>query len=199
MRRSKAHIVDREPSRRASVARTFMNRGVHAEIYDGIDELRARPPEKGFVLAHQSEVEEQPSQLEQIIEIARAPVSVYSEDPILKKVVEAMLAGAIDYWKWPLSDTELEEALSNIEARGNKKGRQALKRTEARKAIATLSKRELQVLTGVFKGQTAKQISADLGSKVRTIEIQRATLYKKLNAQSASDAVRIAFLAGWGE
>lgn len=199
MRKFKAHIVDQDSKRRASVARAFMDHGVHAEIYDGIVELKARPPEQGFVLAHHSEAEGQPLEINKIIELVRTPVSVYSENPVLKNVVEAILAGAIDYLRWPLSESELEEAISNIEGRANRMAREALDRSEARNVIKKLSKRERQVLSGVINGQTAKQISAAIGTAVRTVEIQRAALYKKLNAKSASDAVRIALLAGWDE
>jgi DNA-binding NarL/FixJ family response regulator len=46
-----------------------------------------------------------------------------------------------------------------------------------------LSPRERQVLEGVSRGLTAKEIAKELGTATRTVENQRRTAYDKLGFQ----------------
>jgi two-component system response regulator FixJ len=61
--------------------------------------------------------------------------------------------------------------------------------------MATLSPREKDVLTGLIEGRANKQIAFDLGISPRTVEIYRANLMNKMQANSLSDLVRMALLA----
>ena len=62
-------------------------------------------------------------------------------------------------------------------------------------AFPTLSPREKDVLTGLIEGRANKQIAFDLGISPRTVEIYRANLMNKMQANSLSDLVRMALLA----
>jgi two-component system, LuxR family, response regulator FixJ len=68
-------------------------------------------------------------------------------------------------------------------------------RAEIEHRIATLSPREKDVLTGLIEGRANKQIAFDLGISPRTVEIYRANLMNKMQANSLSDLVRMALLA----
>ena len=46
------HILDRDITRRAAVSRTIMGLGMHAEVYEDVGELAARPPRSGVVMVH---------------------------------------------------------------------------------------------------------------------------------------------------
>jgi two-component system, LuxR family, response regulator FixJ len=51
------------------------------------------------------------------------------------------------------------------------------------------------VLTGLIEGRANKQIAFDLGISPRTVEIYRANLMTKMQADSLSDLVRMALIA----
>jgi two-component system response regulator FixJ len=62
--------------------------------------------------------------------------------------------------------------------------------------LAALSNRERQVLEGLVAGNANKTIAFDLGISPRTVEIYRANLMTKMAANSLSDLVRMAMVAG---
>ena len=62
--------------------------------------------------------------------------------------------------------------------------------------LAALSNRERQVLDGLVAGNANKIIAFDLGISPRTVEIYRANLMTKMEANSLSDLVRMAMMAG---
>lgn len=63
--------------------------------------------------------------------------------------------------------------------------------------LATLSKREWEVLGLLIDGQTNKQIARKLGLQEITVKIHVRNTYKKLAATNRADAVRIALRSGW--
>ena len=51
------------------------------------------------------------------------------------------------------------------------------------------------MLVGLVEGRANKQIAFDLGISPRTVEIYRANLMNKMQADSLSDLVRMALIA----
>lgn len=51
------------------------------------------------------------------------------------------------------------------------------------------------MLAGLIEGRANKQIAFDLGISPRTVEIYRANLMNKMQADSLSDLVRMALIA----
>lgn len=71
---------------------------------------------------------------------------------------------------------------------------------DAEKAIAqpdTLSEREHQVLVGVARGFSNKELAASLGLSVKTVETYRTRVAEKLGLRSRVDIVRYAAKQGW--
>jgi two-component system, LuxR family, response regulator FixJ len=62
--------------------------------------------------------------------------------------------------------------------------------------VASLSKRQRQVLLGLVAGHPNKTITFNLGISPRTVEIYRADVMTKMQAKSLSDLVRMALVAG---
>lgn len=62
-----------------------------------------------------------------------------------------------------------------------------------------LSARETEVLRAVARGYTNKEIAAQLGLSVKTIETHKANSMEKLELRSRSEAVRYALHQGWLE
>jgi two-component system, LuxR family, response regulator FixJ len=72
----------------------------------------------------------------------------------------------------------------------------ARKTAHAKAQIDVLSRRERQVLLCVMSGYSNKDTAKELGISSRTVEIHRGNMMGKLNAKSASDAVRLGMYAG---
>jgi two-component system response regulator FixJ len=62
--------------------------------------------------------------------------------------------------------------------------------------IATLSPRERQVMEGLIAGLSNKLIARDYDISPRTIEVYRANVMTKMQANSLSELVRLAMRAG---
>jgi DNA-binding CsgD family transcriptional regulator len=67
---------------------------------------------------------------------------------------------------------------------------------EAQRRIATLSRRERQVLDWLAQGSSNKLIARALDISPRTVEIHRANMMDKLGVQHSAEAVRLQCIAG---
>lgn len=59
-------------------------------------------------------------------------------------------------------------------------------------SLDSLSQREREVLAGVMRGCTNKQIGTELGISHRTVEIHRARLMRKLHVTTLVDLLAVA-------
>lgn len=60
-------------------------------------------------------------------------------------------------------------------------------------ALALLSAREREVLAGLVRGMTNKQVGLALGISHRTVEVHRAKLMRKVGARNLAALLDIAF------
>lgn len=124
------------------------------------------------------------------------PVIVITGHGDIALAVEAMKIGAIDFLEKPFEDDTLinavKSALNNVADTGKRNAELG----DIKEKLAALSNRERQVLEGLVAGQPNKTIAFDLGISPRTVEIYRANLMTKMAANSLSDLVRMAMLAG---
>jgi DNA-binding NarL/FixJ family response regulator len=67
----------------------------------------------------------------------------------------------------------------------------------APKGGATLTRRELQILLGVARGMTNKQIAAQLSRSVKTVDKHRANMMHKLALEDAGGVTRYAIANGY--
>ncbi|EIZ78687.1 response regulator receiver protein [Novosphingobium sp. Rr 2-17] len=110
--------------------------------------------------------------------------------------VQAWKLGALDFLEKPCDPNTLFEVVDRAFSTIERDHMTASVAENARNAIASLSARERDVLTGLIEGRANKVIAYDLNLSPRTVEIYRANLMDKLNVRSLSEALRIAFAAG---
>lgn len=126
------------------------------------------------------------------------PVIVLTGEADVPTAVEALKNGALDLIEKPYSAETIvaavRQALTQLEARSDLDSR----RNEAAERLAALSAREREVLDGVVRGLSNKEIARELGISPRTVEAYRANLMMKMDADSLSDLVRMAIEAGAG-
>ena len=127
------------------------------------------------------------------------PVIVMTGHGDVSVAVEAMKAGAVDFIEKPFEKSVLLAALDDGFGRIELSGRRAERAALAAIRLEALTPRERDVLRGLVDGLPNKTIGYDLGISPRTVEIHRAHLMTKLGVRSLSEALRIAFAAGWAE
>lgn len=65
--------------------------------------------------------------------------------------------------------------------------------------VLSITEREAEVLSGLIKGQSAREIAASLGIGARTVETYRNQLVAKFGARNATDLVARAIRSGFCE
>ncbi len=126
------------------------------------------------------------------------PVIVLTGHGDVSVAVQAMKGGAIDFLEKPFEKAALLEAVRRAFARLDDVDLRALESSEAEVRVAALTPREQEVLEGLANGLPNKTIAYDLGCSSRTVEVHRASLMAKLEVRNLSEALRIAFAAGFG-
>jgi FixJ family two-component response regulator len=110
--------------------------------------------------------------------------------------VRAMKAGAIDFLTKPVTDADLLAAIAHA-VQVDSENRHVSSELESINArLATLTPRELEVMTHVIAGRMNKQIAGDLGTVEKTIKVHRGRMMEKLSVRSVADLVRLAEKAG---
>jgi two-component system, LuxR family, response regulator FixJ len=105
--------------------------------------------------------------------------------------VEAMQHGAFDFLQKPFRDQDLLDRIQRAIAKDGER-RQALgERARIQAHLQSLTAREREVLDLMTQGKQNKAIAQDLGVSPRTIEIHRARVMEKMNAQSVAELVRM--------
>ncbi|MCW5745379.1 MAG: response regulator [Alphaproteobacteria bacterium] len=110
--------------------------------------------------------------------------------------VQAMKAGAVDFIQKPFKHDALLAAVRRAIEQCERRGRTVAEHGAETARLALLSGRERQVLSGLVAGHPNKVIAHQLQISPRTVEIYRARLMDKMQAQSLSELVRMAVLAG---
>ncbi|PCG12990.1 response regulator transcription factor [Sphingomonas adhaesiva] len=126
------------------------------------------------------------------------PVIILTGHGDVPIAVQAMKAGAIDFLEKPFDKATLLRALDTGFAIFDQHDAAAASAEEAKVRIAALTPREQDVLRGLADGLPNKTIAYDLGISPRTVEVHRANLMTKLEVHSLSEALRLAFAAGYG-
>ena len=119
-------------------------------------------------------------------------MSAYGDVPM---VVRAMKAGALNFLEKPCRDQQLWEAIQDG-LRWDAAHRQHLvQRVKIAHRLQRLTVGEQNVLRRLIEGKSNKTIAAELELSVRTIEVRRAKLMKKMKAESLAELIRLTLSA----
>jgi two-component system, LuxR family, response regulator FixJ len=124
------------------------------------------------------------------------PVIVITGHGDIQLAVEAMKLGAKDFIEKPIDDETLLASINSALDAGRKHAEEDAERAALLTAISSLTDRERDVLEGLVAGKPNKIIAFDLGISARTVEIYRANVMTKMEANSLAELVRMALLAG---
>ena len=126
------------------------------------------------------------------------PVIVLTGHGDVPVAVEAMKGGAIEFLEKPYEKKALVSAIENAFEQIDTQTAGDRRSKDAQAKLTALTPREKEVLECLVAGLTNKGIAQTLSISPRTVEIHRAHMMEKLDADSLSSALRLAFVAGLG-
>ncbi len=194
------HIIDDDDAVRESLSFLLGASGFTTHTYESAEAFLAALPnvENGCVISDVRMPGLSGIQLLQHLNESTAalPVILVTGHGDIPLAVEAMKLGAVDFLEKPFDDERILAALNGACRRAREAGAAATERAEIETRLAALTNRERQVLDGLVAGHPNKTIAFDLGISARTVEVYRANLMTKMQANSLSDLVRMALITG---
>ncbi len=128
--------------------------------------------------------------------VRRLPVIVMTGHGDVPLAVEAMKLGALDFLEKPFDDDRLIGMVETALSQGESSARGEAASAEMAARVASLTPRERQVMQGLVAGLSNKAIARDFDISPRTVEVYRANVMTKMQAQNLSELVRFAIRAG---
>jgi two-component system, LuxR family, response regulator FixJ len=192
-------IIDDDPAVRQSLTVLMRAMNLRAEAYESaqmfLDRFDASRPGcllvdvrmpgmSGLSLLEQFSRDEIP--------LPAIVMSAYGDVPT---AVRAMKAGAIDFLEKPCRDQQLWDAIQEALKWDAGQRQQTALRSEAVGRLQRLTPGEHDVLRSLTDGRSNKAIAAELKLSVRTIEVRRAKLMKKMMAESLAELIRLTLVA----
>jgi two-component system response regulator FixJ len=124
------------------------------------------------------------------------PVVIMTGHGDVPLAVEAMKLGAVDFLEKPFEDDRLIGMIEAAIRQAEPTAKSEAAALDIAARVATLSPRERQVMGGLVAGLSNKLIARDYDISPRTIEVYRANVMTKMQANSLSELVRLAMRAG---
>ena len=189
------HVIDDDAGVRQSLAFSLSTAGLAVRVYESaVAFLKALPHvQDGCIVTDIRMPEVDGLELQRKLKALKntMPVIVITGHGDVALAVEAMTAGAIDFIEKPFDDEGLLSTIRSALARHEGDRERGSRAAEVRARLALLSERERQVLDGLVAGKPNKVIAYDLGISARTVEIYRANVMTKMQADSLSSLVRM--------
>lgn len=191
-------VVDDDSSVLRSITALFESVGLEVLAFSHPQEvLKADPPRPGCLvldlrMPEMSGLEVYERLRERWEDVPTIFVTAHGE---VAAAVRAMKLGARDFLEKPFSYQDLLERVQ--EALASDETRQAAKadQDEIRRRMATLTRREVDVLRLIVKGLSSKMIADELGISMKTVEAHRTSTMQKMQARNAAELVRMALTA----
>jgi len=124
------------------------------------------------------------------------PVIIMTGHGDIRLAVEAMKQGAVDFLEKPFEDDRLIAMIDTALQQAQAEAKNEAATLDILSRVATLSPRERQVMDGLVAGFSNKVIAREYDISPRTIEVYRANVMTKMQANSLSELVRLAMRAG---
>jgi FixJ family two-component response regulator len=192
-------IVDDDAAVRDALSLLMRSADLASEAYPGarefLEKVAADRPGCLVLDVRMPEVDGLELQRQLAARGSRMPVIMLTGHGDVPMAVAALRAGALDFIPKPFDSkmllARIQEAIE-LDARTRKKH---LDRAAIQARLARLTPREKEVLDRIVDGLASKAIAAALGSRFNTVQNQRASILKKMQAESVADLVRMVMIA----
>ena len=120
-------------------------------------------------------------------------VSGHADVPI---VVRAFKAGAADFIEKPYNEQLLLDSVQQALNRAGSRQRQGAGQARVLERLERLTPREKDVLLPLVRGYTNREIAEQLGVSIKTIDLYRSRVMKRMQAEHLPELVGMAIAAG---
>ncbi len=124
------------------------------------------------------------------------PVIIVTQHGNVATAVTVMKQGAMDFIEKPFNDQVLLDCVHNALAEDAVRRRARARRRIIQRRFETLTPREQEVLKQVAEGLSNRQIADSLNLSRKTVEVHRAKVMQKMEAETLSQLIRMAMLMG---
>jgi two-component system response regulator FixJ len=194
------HVVDNDPAVRRSLERLLQTAGFKTAIYETPFALLETIPEltEGCILLDVRMPGMDGVELQRQLEMkgVRLPIILMTGLADVETAVQAMKSGAFDFLEKPFNDERLLKAIRAALTRRDGDGNTHA--IEAAQRLSRLTRREREVLGALAAGRSHKEIAYDLGISVRTVEVHRSRMLRRLGTRRLAEAIRLSIVAGMG-
>jgi len=104
--------------------------------------------------------------------------------------VSVLKKGAVDFIEKPFSDTDMLKLIDQCLASERENRERVRQDAAVAKRLDQLTGREMEVLELIIAGRLNKQIADDLGISIKTVEVHRARVMEKMEANSLAELVQ---------
>jgi len=119
------------------------------------------------------------------------PIIVTTSDAALSTAVHLMRNGAFDVLARPIDDAALVAAVAAALEEDEALARPRAQRAANEGRLATLTRREHEVLRHLMLGRLNKQIASDLGTALKTVKVHRGRVMQKMNVRTIVELTRL--------
>lgn len=194
------HVIDDDESFLRSMARRLGGHGYSVATYPSVAAflIREDQGQPGCVLTDLQMPGHDGFFLQQAIGRSPNPLPVVfvTGKGDIPTSVRAMRDGAEDFLTKRVQTPELIDAIERAMARDERERQERDQAGDARRKVASLSKRELQMLVGVVKGLQNRDMSELYGLSDRTVKYYRTLLTRRLDIYTSVDLARLVQDAG---
>lgn len=128
----------------------------------------------------------------------RLPVIIITGHGDVASAREAFRSAAIDFLEKPLDEMRLVQAIEEGFARQTVSADALRSKEQFARRLKELTPREHEVMEQVIAGRHNREIAEILGISVRTVEVHKARMMAKLEAENIPQLVRISLEIGHG-
>lgn len=122
---------------------------------------------------------------------AKLPIIIVSAHGDVPIAIQAMRAGALDFIEKPAQIEQLLEAVQMAGALLFDRRPFSIPKKIVAERLAKLTDREHEVLQYLLEGNLNKEIAANLGLSLRTVEVHRSRIREKMQARGIADLIRM--------
>lgn len=112
------------------------------------------------------------------------PVIIVAARADVAGAVEAMKAGAVEFFERPVNSDVLLRCVQYWMRQHRQELVRLATRAATRERLRRLSRREREVLNGVLNGMTNSEIAAELGISSKAIDLYRGNMMRKIEVSS---------------
>ena len=188
-------VVDDDSGVRNAMRILLTSVGIEATLYASAQEFLAayQPAQPGCLVLDIRMPGMSGLELQQQLNLRGAviPVIFMTGHGDIPMAVEAMQHGAFDFLQKPFRDQDLLDRIQRAIVKDAELRQSLGEHARIKTYLESLTPREREVLDLMTQGKQNKSIAQDLGVSPRTVEIHRARVMEKMNAQSVAELVRM--------